>query len=80
MFSLMRVLMVLEKRWKNSMKYIYPEDCRYRSLRTLKDENGEFHICCREGGDCEYVSNGCPYLISVNSNLNLPNIQGYTQI
>lgn len=62
------------------MKYIYPEDCRYRSLRTLKDENGEFHICYREGGDCECISNGCPYLIAVNSNLNLPNIQGYTQI
>ena len=62
------------------MKYIYPEDCRYRSLRTLKDENEEFHICYRKGDDCECIPKGCPYLIAVNSNLNLPDIQGYTQI
>lgn len=40
------------------MKYIYPEDCRYRSLRTLKDENGEFHICYREGGDVNVYQMG----------------------
>ena len=62
------------------MKYIYPEDCRYRSLRTFKDENGEFHICYREGGDCDCISIRCSYLITINSKLNLPDIQGYTQI
>lgn len=62
------------------MKYIYPKDCPYRSFHTLKDEKGEFHICYKEGGDCECISDGCPYLIAMNSNLNLPNIQGYTQI
>ena len=54
------------------MKYIYPEDCPYRSLRTLKDEYGEFHLCYLEGDDCECIPSGCPYLIAVNSNLNLP--------
>ena len=62
------------------MKHIYPEDCPYRSLRTIKDEYGEFHLCYRDGGDCECISNGCPYLIAVNSNLNLPDIQEYTII
>ena len=62
------------------MKYIHPKDCPYRSLHTLKDEKGEFHICDKEGGDGECISDGCPYLIAMNSNLNLPNIQGYTQI
>ena len=62
------------------MKHIHPEDCPYRSLRTIKDEYGEFHLCYREGGDCECISNGCPYLISANSNLNLPDIIGYNQI
>ena len=33
------------------MKYIYPKDCPYRSLHTLKDEKGEFHICSEEGDD-----------------------------
>lgn len=33
------------------MKYIYPKDCPYRSLHTLKDEKGEFHICYKEGDD-----------------------------
>lgn len=62
------------------MKHIYLEDCPYRSLRTIKDEYGEFHLCYREGGDCECISNGRPYLISANSNLNLPDIIGYNQI
>ena len=62
------------------MKHIYPEDCCYRSLRILKDDNGKFHICYHEGGDCECIPKGCPYLIAVNSNLNLPDIQGYTII
>ena len=62
------------------MKHIYPDDCPYRSLFILKDKKGEFHLCYREGGDCEYIPNGCPYLIAVNSNLNLPDIPGYYQI
>ena len=62
------------------MKHIHLEDCPYRSLRTIKDENGEFNLCYRAGGDYECISNGCPYLIAVNSNLNLPDIQGYIQI
>ena len=62
------------------MEHINPEDCRYRSIRTLKDEYGEFHLCHRECDDCECISNGCPYLIAVNSNFNLPDIQGYTII
>ena len=62
------------------MKHIYSEDCSYRSSFTLKDKKGEFHLCYREGGDCECISNGYPYLIDVNSDLNLPDIPGYTQI
>ena len=62
------------------MKHIYPEDCPYRSSSTLKDKRGEFHLCYREDDDCECIPNGCPYLIAVNSNLNLPDIPGYTQI
>ena len=62
------------------MKHIYPEDCPYRSSFTLKDKKGEFHLCYREGGDCECKPNGCPYLIAVNSDLNLPDIPGYAQI
>ena len=62
------------------MKHIHPKDCPYRSLRTIKDEYGEFHLCYRDGGDYECISNGCPYLIAVNSNLNLPDIIGYNQI
>ena len=59
---------------------IYPENCPYRSSFIFKDKKGEFHLCYREGGDCECISNGCPYLIAVNSDLNLPDIPGYYQI
>ena len=59
---------------------IYPENCPYRSSFVLKDKKGEFYLCYREGSDCECISNGCPYLIAVNRDLNLPDILGYTQI
>ena len=47
------------------MNYMYAEDCPYRSLRTIKDEYGEFHLCYREGGDCECIPKGCPYLTAL---------------
>ena len=59
---------------------IYPENFPYSSSFVLKDKKGEFYLCYREGSDCECISNGCPYLIAVNSDLNLPDIPGYTQI
>lgn len=77
----MLLFMNFVKQWINNYEiYIYSEDCPYKSIRTLKDKNGEFHLCYREDGDCECIPNGCPYLIAVNSNLNLPDISGYYQI
>lgn len=59
---------------------IYPESCPYRSPFILKDKKVEFYLCYREGSDCECIPNGCPYLVAVNSDLNLPDIPGYYQI
>lgn len=56
------------------------EECPFRSSRVLHDDKGEFHLCYREGGDCECIPSGCPYLIAKNSKLNLPELPGYTQI
>lgn len=56
------------------------ENCPYRSDRVLQDNYGKFHLCYKDGGDCECIPNGCPYLIAKNSRLNLPDLPGYTQI
>lgn len=56
------------------------EECPFRSSRVLHDDQGEFHLCNREGGDCECIPSGCPYLIAKNSTLNLPDLPGYVQI
>lgn len=56
------------------------EECPFRSSRVLHDDKGEFHLCNREGGDCECIPSGCPYLIAKNSKLNLPDLPGYVQI
>lgn len=57
------------------------EDCPYRSSREIHDENGSFHLCYENGGDCECIPRGCPYLIAHNSgDLHLPDIEGYKQI
>ena len=56
------------------------EECPFRSSRVLHDDKGEFHLCNIEGGDCECIPSGCPYLIAKNSKLNLPDLPGYVQI
>lgn len=56
------------------------EECPFRSSKVLHDGQGDFHLCNREGGDCECIPSGCPYLIAKNSKLNLPDLPGYVQI
>lgn len=51
------------------------ENCPYRSSRVLHDERGEFHLCYEHGGDCECIPNGCPHLITENSNIQIPIIK-----
>lgn len=53
------------------------ENCPYRSNRVIQDNYG---ICYKDGGECECIPNGCPYLIIENSKFNLPNLPEYTQI
>ena len=55
-------------------RYIYPEDCPYRSSRVIKDSEGEFHLCYLVDGDCECIPEGCPYLGAENSDLDLPDL------
>ena len=56
------------------------ENCPYRSDQVIQDNYGEFHLCYKDGGDCECIPRGCPYLIAKNSKLNLPDLPGYSQI
>ena len=56
------------------------EECPFRSSKALHDGQGDFYLCNREGGDCECIPSGCPYLIAKNSKLNLPDLPGYVQI